>query len=390
MEEKALPFLAVGRVRDQTIMATFCEMIRGQAQTEDIFKRLLEASKAKLAPGQRQRLQWGNGSVCCLLDMQGESLYCLITAQMEYPERLAYQLLQELNQHAYHNHGAELLTAEAYSLNKALQPFMENLIRKYEDPKSFDRISTLLAKTNTVKTVMQDSVRKVVETGESLQELEAKAGRMSEQSRAFASTSREVRRHFWFKNKKLCFAGVLALVIIAIILGVTLHSPSSSQDPNNPKSRSQLAAAHLAATNQPPRQAPVVSTLPIVATGLGGSPVPAAMDTVQTQQQNAILTSQPSQSVFMVLPTQLESAQEDLKRRQQQATWQWRQQQELYLKELAAQAQQQTLEQGQQLTRQQFLQHQLIQLQPANQETQQAFLTVPEVQNDGQPMPIVS
>lgn len=236
MEEKALPFLAVGRVRDQIILATFCEMVRGQAQTEDIFKRLLEASKAKLAPGQRQRLQWGNGSVCCLLDMQGESLYCLITAQMEYPERLAYQLLNELNQHVYQNHGQELTSSEAYALNRPLQPFMEKLIRQYEDPKSFDRICMLTTKTNVVRSVMQDSVRKVVETGESLQELEAKAGRMSEQSRQFSTTSREVRRHFWWKNKKLCIAGVLVLAIVVVVLVFSLHSGSTpDKKPVDPK-----------------------------------------------------------------------------------------------------------------------------------------------------------
>jgi len=235
MEEKALPFLAVGRVRDQIILATFCEMVRGQAQTEDIFKRLLEASKAKLAPGQRQRLQWGNGSVCCLLDMQGESLYCLITAQMEYPERLAYQLLNELNQHVYQNHGQELTSSEAYALNRPLQPFMEKLIRQYEDPKSFDRICMLTTKTNVVRSVMQDSVRKVVETGESLQELEAKAGRMSEQSRQFSTTSREVRRHFWWKNKKLCIAGVLVLAFVVVVLVFSLRDSSSKKPEPKPK-----------------------------------------------------------------------------------------------------------------------------------------------------------
>jgi len=270
MEEKALPFLAVGRVKDQVILATFCEMVRGQEQTEIIFKRLLEASKAKLAPGQRQRLQWGNGSVCCLLDMQGESLYCLITAQMEYPERLAYQLLNELNQHVYQNHGQEVasspngisyLDCKPCALNRPLQPFMEKLIRQYEDPKSFDRICMLTTKTNVVRSVMQDSVRKVVETGESLQELELKAGRMSEQSRQFSTTSREVRRHFWWKNKKLCIAGGLVVGIVVIILVFSLRTPKHAPKllATEDTRRFNIIMESPAATPVPPHQLPTHS-----------------------------------------------------------------------------------------------------------------------------------
>jgi len=321
MEDRALPFLAVGRLRDQTILATFCEMIRGQAQTEDIFKKLLEASKAKLSPGQRQRLQWGNGSVCCLLDMQGESLYCLITAQMEYPERLAYELLQELNQYVYHNHGAELSTAEQYSLNKTLKPYMEKLIRKYEDPKSFDRISTLLAKTNVVKNVMQDSVRKVVETGESLQELEAKAGKMSEHSRHFATTSREVRRHFWWKNTKMWFAAILVVVIIVVILIFTLRSPSGTSPPPTPVPKAPVEEKTKPKDEDPQPKIYVVHSNDI-------SPAP-----VRTTETNLRFSKQQSeqdasrvgnhepeftQSVFMISPEIERMAQKEMEEQQDQ------------------------------------------------------------------------
>ncbi|CAE8644669.1 unnamed protein product, partial [Polarella glacialis] len=46
-------------------------------QTHDIFKKLLAASQKKLAAGQRTRLQWNDGSVCCLMDQKGALLYCV-------------------------------------------------------------------------------------------------------------------------------------------------------------------------------------------------------------------------------------------------------------------------------------------------------------------------
>merc|ERR1719203_290925 len=95
---KALPFLAVGRVKDAVTLASYSdtETVQQREQTEDIFKKLLSAARQKLKPGQRTRLQWNDGSVCCLMDQQGALLYCVVTSFMEYPERFAYQLLQEL------------------------------------------------------------------------------------------------------------------------------------------------------------------------------------------------------------------------------------------------------------------------------------------------------
>ena len=84
-----LPYLAFGRVTDQVVLASLCTMQEEKEKIEGMFKRLLEASRQKLASGQRQRLQWNSGSVCCLLDSQGICLYSLVTESVDYPERLA-------------------------------------------------------------------------------------------------------------------------------------------------------------------------------------------------------------------------------------------------------------------------------------------------------------
>merc|ERR1719401_1230074 len=93
-----LPFIAVGRVSDTVTLASFAtdDSAPQTAQTKEVFRKLLAAAASKLSPGQRTRLQWNDGSVCCLMDPKGELLYCVVTSLLTYPERLAYQLLYDV------------------------------------------------------------------------------------------------------------------------------------------------------------------------------------------------------------------------------------------------------------------------------------------------------
>ncbi|CAD7932034.1 unnamed protein product [Amoebophrya sp. A25] len=88
--KKMLPYVSFGRVSDYSILAACGD---STPECDAIFSKLLQAAKWKMAPGKRLRLQWSAGAVCCLLDGRGEILYILVTATVEYPERLAFQLL---------------------------------------------------------------------------------------------------------------------------------------------------------------------------------------------------------------------------------------------------------------------------------------------------------
>mmetsp|Transcript_147012 Transcript_147012/g.259176 ORF Transcript_147012/g.259176 Transcript_147012/m.259176 type:complete len:226 (+) Transcript_147012:61-738(+) len=212
---KALPFLAVGRVKDATTLASFSdtETVQQKEQTEEIFKKLLAAARQKLKPGQRTRLQWNDGSVCCLMDQQGLLLYCVVTSFMEYPERFAYQLLQELLGSVQELAGTE--TAPENGLTQSLHPRMHELLLKYEDPGNFDQTQQALDKVNVVKSVMQENLRQVAETGRSIQDLQSKTDGMASSARLFNTTGQNVRDKYQMRNR-MCHMG-MALIVLAII-----------------------------------------------------------------------------------------------------------------------------------------------------------------------------
>merc|ERR1712113_838603 len=105
----------------------------------DVFKKLLAAAASKLSAGQRTRLQWNDGSVCCLMDSKGENLYCVVTSLLTYPERLAYQLLYDLVAQA--SQEPDLATAPEHGLNERLQPKMKEMVKYYEDAKNFPQFA---------------------------------------------------------------------------------------------------------------------------------------------------------------------------------------------------------------------------------------------------------
>jgi len=135
-----LPFMAVGRVKDGVTLAAYRNPDADpEEKTMEIFKKLLAAASSKLSASQRTRLQWKDGSVCCLMDSTGQYLYCVVTSLLTYPERLANQLLYDLVTEA----SAEplLATAGEQELQQKLEPQMKKLVLYYEDAKNFPQFA---------------------------------------------------------------------------------------------------------------------------------------------------------------------------------------------------------------------------------------------------------
>lgn len=130
----ALPYIAIGRLEDRTVLASECQLEEAQkTQIEDVFRRLLEASRQKLSAGQRQRLQWNAGSVCCLVDGEGKNLLCLVTESVDYPEQQAFRCLNDLWQEVA-KHDGTFQSCASMGLQQQLSATMTALLRTYADP----------------------------------------------------------------------------------------------------------------------------------------------------------------------------------------------------------------------------------------------------------------
>jgi hypothetical protein len=227
-DDPGLAYLAFGRLSDHTVLASHCALADEEQarQIEDIFRRLLEASRQKLASGQRQRLQWNAGSVCCLVDQDGICLYALVTKSVNYPEKFAFNLLQELSQDVEKQHGSQIMSAGPYSLNLKMKPRMEELLQQYEDPK----LRNVTDRVRDINAMMQDNVRRALQDGNTLDELQDKSERMASSAQTFAGRSHELRRRNMRRNLMLgaLIFGVVMLFYLAFFRG---GGPPPAPDP---------------------------------------------------------------------------------------------------------------------------------------------------------------
>lgn len=144
----ALPFVAVGRVKDCATLAQYGEENSVVQEAGGIFKKLLLTAQTKLASGQRTRLQWKDGSVCCLMDKQGAILFCVVTSLLAYPERLAYQFLSDLAESVKQMDGLSSMAEN--KLNDALRVRMRELIATYEDPNNFPQLREAIEQARAI------------------------------------------------------------------------------------------------------------------------------------------------------------------------------------------------------------------------------------------------
>lgn len=136
----ALPFVAVGRVRDSAVLASWLSNDvpkEHEREALQMFQQVLQASARKLSAGERARLTWNQGSICCMMDQTAAYLYCVQTSTLAYPERSAYQFLYDLVMEVQPTPGLECLSQR--DLTPVLRPRMQALVRVYEEqPKDAD------------------------------------------------------------------------------------------------------------------------------------------------------------------------------------------------------------------------------------------------------------
>jgi vesicle-associated membrane protein 4 len=130
---------------------------------------------------------------------------------LNYPERLGYMLLNELDS-AFKNF---LETQNAAEFKRR----GEELLKKYNDPK-FDKLAEARRNVNDVKVQMSENMNKLLENHNDLEELEEGAIDMKKNAEKFKKGSKQLEREMWWKKVKLivCIVLIVICVIVAIVL----------------------------------------------------------------------------------------------------------------------------------------------------------------------------
>lgn len=173
MSLEPLTFLAFGRVKDGTLLGRYSHetTLSDQNYTEETFRKILHAAKFRLRPGGRQKLVWGSSTVSILVSFpEGDVLYGVVSSSFDYPERLSYQLLNEVAAQVEKEFSStQIAQARELSLSRTID--LSRLLKAYQDPVSIDKIAAVQAKTNNLRTLMQANIRDIMKNTEQVEVL---------------------------------------------------------------------------------------------------------------------------------------------------------------------------------------------------------------------------
>ena len=140
---------------------------------------------------------------------------------LEYPSRVAIQMLQELYKEFMEKFGAQAKsTAAENALTKKAKPVLSTVCKKFDDLDNVDKASALLGKVDVVKTQMQSNISDMLKNTEQAETLAEKSDQLNEQASVFKKKSNDLRKQMAWKNLKmtLLLGGLIVVILIAIIV----------------------------------------------------------------------------------------------------------------------------------------------------------------------------
>lgn len=216
-----IAFLAVARLQDQEILAT-CYDKNAVNEEKKAFELTLGTvvQRAKLSyPGWKDKVVVDEVDSVLHSMVDGQSLCIALVGirGQQYPDRIAQNLLRDLLDKVRLTQNEQILSeARPMSLSMPLNKLMKDLIKAYSTPSNLDKTTEVREKVDQLKGIMQDNVKRILETHVTLESLESSSSSMSTQANKFLRQSTDLRKMIECRNLKLKI--LLVLCVLAIVL----------------------------------------------------------------------------------------------------------------------------------------------------------------------------
>lgn len=141
---------------------------------------------------------------------------------LNYPSRVAIQMLQELYKQFMDSFAGDCKTAKDGALTKKGKKILSDCCAKYDDLSKVDKAAALLGKVDVVKQTMQSNIANMLKNTEQADELAEKSDQLNEQASVFKKKSGDLRKQMAWKNMKmtLLLGGIIVVILIVILAPV--------------------------------------------------------------------------------------------------------------------------------------------------------------------------
>eukprot|EP00386_Alphamonas_edax_P003734 GDKI01011280.1.p1 GENE.GDKI01011280.1~~GDKI01011280.1.p1 ORF type:complete len:235 (-),score=49.91 GDKI01011280.1:28-732(-) len=223
MSNENLIFLGLGRLRDQAVLATCFDKISRaqQSEVESAFTSYLLETGNSFASGARDKRHLSEGCLFLLSDKDMCCVYALASRNPDYPERHAFACLAEFIRMVGETDSArELSMVEKGSLTRTLRGDLKTLLDRYDKPRTFDKSHEVREKVDHVKDIMQENVKRILESHANVESLEQKADGLRVNAQTFQRSAVDLRRMMWWRDFKMKL--IMVAVVLAVILYITV------------------------------------------------------------------------------------------------------------------------------------------------------------------------
>jgi hypothetical protein len=231
----SIAFFAVARIADRALLAKRFD--RGTSEEE---RREHQAALTTLLE-RAKRLNYSGWKDSCLCGACGGKVFALADARAQivvavgvrgglypFPERVALQCLREfLEAEVLAGQGSpeRICEATAGELSHALKPTMQCLMAKYSEPAARDKVSEVQEKVESVKCIMQDNVRLVLETHTTLETLQDRSQDLEQSANKFLKQSGDMRWQMQLRNFKMKALAAVSVGAVLLYAGQPLLFP---------------------------------------------------------------------------------------------------------------------------------------------------------------------
>ena len=144
----------------------------------------------------------------------------IILVNDQYPERYAFELISKIMEENI----PTMINDETGELNPSGRQALKELVNKYQDIKSINKIAEIQSGVDSLKVDMKKNITKMVESVDNVNELQNKSEQLKLETEDYKKTSVEIRKLTWWQNCKLwvIIIGIVLLLILIIVLIVVL------------------------------------------------------------------------------------------------------------------------------------------------------------------------
>ena len=174
-----------------------------------IFDKLCLSNEIKI--GERLKIN-DNSSLVYNFTILPPTIYFFVCTLPEYKDQFSFKLINEIYEEKVY-----AMKSSKGDLNAEGRQKLKIIIDKYQDS-NINSISEIINTVDSIKVIVKDSIQKIVNNTQSLDELEKKSQNLKEDAKDFHGNAKKLEKETWWENFKIKTLLLLILLIIICLI----------------------------------------------------------------------------------------------------------------------------------------------------------------------------